>query len=370
MPRVFDHTDFRHRARFGALDGLRFFCIAAVLLHHMPGAYELGEKYLFLSRGFLGVDFFFVLSGFLITSLLLREKDRTGRISLRGFYWRRALRILPLYLLVVTLMVVVFAGVKADPLAREIWPYYYVFLANFLVGDIANLGPMWSLSVEEQYYMLWPLLVVVLPLRWLLPAVGLLIVAILTGVLGGFGLPPITLDHLVFAIQPGYVAILLGSGLAILLHSATGFALLARGVGHRWSVVPLVVLLIILLLIFPRDLAGWPQFILHLVMALILGSIVIREDHVAMAVLAFRPIARIGKISYGVYLLHLLGLYLASESLPMLGQASDGIVHIGLYLILSWVLAEISFRTYERYFLSLRHKRLPGVSLNPRGDPS
>ncbi|MGC0225955.1 acyltransferase family protein [Pseudooceanicola nitratireducens] len=370
MTDVARHRAYYIRARFGALDGLRFFCIAAVLFHHMPGAHELGERYPFLSRGFLGVDFFFVLSGFLITSLLLREKERTGRISLRGFYWRRALRILPLYLLVVTVMVVVFAGIKADPLAREIWPYYYVFLANFLTGDIANLGPMWSLSVEEQYYTLWPLLVVLLPARLLLPAVGALVVLIMAGVLDVFGIPAPRFEHLKIAIQAGYVAILLGSGLAIVLHSRIGFDWLTPWLGRTWSVLPLVALLVVLLLILPKNLAGWPQFALHVTMALILGALVMREDHIAMPLLRFRPIARIGEVSYGVYLLHLLALHVATESLSYLGQPGDGFVHIGLYLALSWILAEISFRSFERYFLSLRHKRLPIPSLKSTGEPS
>lgn len=96
------YAAFLDRRRFGSLDGLRFFCILAVLWHHSPvlGAMQAPPE--FLTRGFLGVDFFFVLSGFLITTLLLREQASTGRFSLSGFYRRRFLRIVPAYLVLVT----------------------------------------------------------------------------------------------------------------------------------------------------------------------------------------------------------------------------------------------------------------------------
>ena len=95
------HAAYRDRRRFGNLDGLRFICIFMVLWHHFtPFPYL--EQWMGFRRGFLGVDFFFVLSGFLITTLLLREASQTGRISLRNFYLRRILRIVPVYFFVVT----------------------------------------------------------------------------------------------------------------------------------------------------------------------------------------------------------------------------------------------------------------------------
>jgi peptidoglycan/LPS O-acetylase OafA/YrhL len=89
------HDLYRTRSRFGTLDGLRFLCIAAVLWHHSPVLGAMPAPTTNLQRGFLGVDFFFVLSGFLITTLLLREEQRDGSFSLTGSYIRRARRILP-----------------------------------------------------------------------------------------------------------------------------------------------------------------------------------------------------------------------------------------------------------------------------------
>jgi peptidoglycan/LPS O-acetylase OafA/YrhL len=267
-------------------------------------------------------------------------------------------------------MVVVFAGIKADPLAREIWPYYYVFLANFLNGDIANLGPMWSLSVEEQYYMLWPLLVVLLPARLLLPAVIAGVTISLLGILGLLGIPAVELKNLTFEMKPGYIAILLGSGLAVTLHSQRGFRVFCCFAGRKHSVIPLLFILMLFLLIFPRVVLGWPQFLIHFSMALTVGALVVREDHVAMPFLNLPPIRRIGEVSYGVYLLHLIALYFATKIVNIGGYPFGATFHIFLYLALSWILAEISFRSFERYFLSLRHKRLPIPSLRSTGEPS
>lgn len=361
------HQFYLEKSRFGSLDGLRFFCISAVLFHHAPGILELSQQYLLAGRGFLGVDFFFALSGFLISTLLLREKDRTGRISLRGFYWRRALRILPLYLLVVSAMVLIFGLVKHSPEARSLAPYYYLFLANFLVGDVPNLGPMWSLSVEEQYYVLWPLLMVLVPRRALLPCVAILIGINLVGVLNVFSIPAPEIGPLRFAMPVGYSAILMGSGLAIMLHDPRFFAALQPLVGARWSIIPWVLLLVALLWFFPRVLEGWPQFAVHLTMVWILACLVVREDHLFQPILQWKPFARIGKISYGVYLLHLVGLSIALEMAEFAGFTKGSAVHILLYLVLTYILAEISFRTFEQYFLSLRHKSLGALRKKKNG---
>src|SRR4051812_43977390 len=91
------HQTFLGTRSFGSLDGVRGLCILAVLWHHSGPASGIPLS----QRGFLGVDMFFVLSGFLIVTLLLRERDRTGRISLRKFYARRTLRIFPIYYLLI-----------------------------------------------------------------------------------------------------------------------------------------------------------------------------------------------------------------------------------------------------------------------------
>jgi peptidoglycan/LPS O-acetylase OafA/YrhL len=152
-----------------ALDGLRGIAVLMVMIFHFhPG---------FGSGGFLGVDVFFVLSGFLITSLLLDEWHRTQGISLRRFYVRRALRLLPALLLMLAVTV---------PFVGIIWGAVTIgYVANWFLAfgwlPISPLSHVWSLSVEEQFYLIWPLTLGTL-LRVGLPRRGVLGVTTLLAV--------------------------------------------------------------------------------------------------------------------------------------------------------------------------------------------
>ncbi|MGA1035750.1 MAG: acyltransferase family protein [Ilumatobacteraceae bacterium] len=143
------------------LDGLRAISVIAVILYHagfgwMPG-------------GFLGVEVFFVVSGYLITSLLIDERERDGSVSLRGFWTRRARRLFPalaVVLLAVTLWALLFGSAEQAAQIKRDLPWSIGYLANWgqIVGGVpyfADLDPpllrhLWSLAVEEQWYVLWP----------------------------------------------------------------------------------------------------------------------------------------------------------------------------------------------------------------------
>ncbi|HEX7669003.1 MAG TPA: acyltransferase, partial [Polyangiaceae bacterium] len=162
------HASFLAARRFPSLDGLRCLAILPVIWHHstprpLPGLF---------GRGPLGVHLFFAVSGFLITTLLVREKCCTDRSSpplshlaqLANFYARRSLRIFPLYyavLLLYTLRALWF--LPASPMRSHFFhnlPYFATYTANFLVNfDVPHkviFGFSWSLSTEEQFYLLWP----------------------------------------------------------------------------------------------------------------------------------------------------------------------------------------------------------------------
>ena len=149
------------RARRADIQGLRALAVAGVIAAHLTG---------WPASGYLGVDVFFVVSGFVITGLLLRERDRTGRTRMRTFYARRARRILPLALLVLALTVAASAWAYSGPRLDEIRTdalWAALFAANWrfaAVGtDYFSLGQtpspvqhFWSLGVEEQFYLVWP----------------------------------------------------------------------------------------------------------------------------------------------------------------------------------------------------------------------
>lgn len=350
------------RDRFGALDGLRFFCIAAVLWHHspLPATFGPGLPLLALPfRGFLGVDFFFVLSGFLITTLLLREEAAFGGFSLAAFYQRRALRILPVYGLTIALAAAPQILLKGQWDYLQLLPFYLLFLANFLPYHIPLLDPTWSLAVEEQFYLLWPLALRLVPRRIVLPVLGLLVALNVAGIMGALaplGLRAFALGPLTIALPNAtYAPILMGSGLALVLRHPAGFALAFRLLRGRATAAVLAVLLLVLVAVLPADLRGLPNLAIHLTMTAILAALVLREDGWGAGLLRLGPVARIGAISYGIYLYHLFALHLANVVLTRLGLDQPWPV-LGLYAALSCLAAEISFRTWEAWFRRFRPK--------------
>ncbi|TNJ40972.1 acyltransferase [Phaeobacter sp. B1627] len=359
------HRAYLSGARFSALDGLRALAILMVLIHHSPLATTEGM----LSRGHLGVDLFFVLSGFLITTLLLRERARTGRISLRGFYWRRILRILPLYYLLVTGVGGYFVLIREMPGAAALWPGYYLFLANFLTDHIPTLFPTWSLSVEEQFYLIWPVLMVWLPPRFWGPVlVGgvVLNVVAATGALEVVGMSAFELGPFRIRLPDAtYAPILLGGGLAVVLHDARGFEILWRVFSGRGMAVVLLAGVGGLAAVLPQVLTGLPYLLVHLAMTGLLATLVLREDGWMHPLLRLAPLVRIGRVSYGIYLLHLLVLHVVSLLAAHGGPAPDTMMFVLLYWGGTMMLAELSFRYYESPFLRLRHKPFGRVAPGP-----
>src|SRR3954469_22872781 len=158
-------TDRQSGARITGFDGIRAVAIGLVLFSHSVIYDEFNSlRPVGLNAGFAGVAVFFVLSGFLITTLLLREEDRTGQISLPLFYMRRALRLFPalwLYLLVVG-GICLAGGLPAHPWHSFVSSLLYI---RNLVGRGHETDHLWSLSIEEQFYLLWPVALIALRRR-------------------------------------------------------------------------------------------------------------------------------------------------------------------------------------------------------------
>lgn len=155
------------RGRIPALDGLRAIAVLLVLFSHvyLTRGFPLGRLPHLVDRlGNLGVDVFFVLSGFLITTLLCRERERSQRISLRAFYLRRVLRIVPAYL-VFLLFVGGLAVAGRAEISRGDWLAAGTYTMNFRAHPAWEVGHIWSLSIEEHFYLLWPPLFALLPRR-------------------------------------------------------------------------------------------------------------------------------------------------------------------------------------------------------------
>jgi peptidoglycan/LPS O-acetylase OafA/YrhL len=154
-----------NRGRVPSLDGLRAVSIALVIIEHASMTAGFPAHTVQLGAlGHIGVSMFFAISGFLITMLLARERNHTGRISLLGFYRRRALRILPAY---VCFMLGVFVLTRLDVVALRggEWTALLTYTVNFLKNPTWDIGHVWSLSVEEQFYLVWPFVLLFLPLN-------------------------------------------------------------------------------------------------------------------------------------------------------------------------------------------------------------
>jgi peptidoglycan/LPS O-acetylase OafA/YrhL len=297
------------RERRTALDGIRALAVLAVIgFHAWPRAFP---------GGAVGVDAFFVLSGFLITTLLLDEHARGGGISLSRFYQRRALRLLPplaVVLVVVSLAAALLlsdggptiTGVVAAVTYSSDW-----VVALHGSGSLGLLGPTWSLAVEEQFYLLWPLLLM------LLLRVGgrrAVLGFALAGVVGVAALRGVALSHgasfdrVYYAPDMRADSLLLGCGLAVLCASRLP-VVVARALAWRRGAATLAgvagmgcLAAMVFLPRFPVEPAPYGLTIAAVASALLIIGALSRSRLAAL--LGAAPLARIGTLSYAMYLWH------------------------------------------------------------------
>jgi len=347
------HDRYLAQRHFGSLDGLRCLSILPVIWHHatprpLPGIW---------GKGPAGVDLFFCISGFLITTLLLREKARTGKVLLGAFYIRRALRILPLYYAVLFSYLLFALSLPAALPQRAHFlrtlPLYASFTANWF-ADFGVPHPIlfsfaWSLCVEEQFYAFWPWLV-----RWFSPRSALLVMCALIAVdwyaernaAGSYAGRIITS----FAAPIGF-----GALLALALSERSGFEALFRVLGKAWS-APLALAAVFALLLWPVA----PLLVFQAALAMLVCTCVIVERHGLSWLLRARAVSYVGAVSYGLYLLNSTALGIVRRVFPEHASAAGFVFFASLPLAL--LLAALSHRYFEAPFLRLRDRaRLPGT---------
>jgi len=331
---------------FGSLDGLRAVSILAVVWHHTHRGFA---DWPITRRGFLGVDLFFVISGFLIVTLLLRERRRKGTTSLHSFYIRRFLRIFPPYyatLALVATVAFVKPGEGSAAIRRDL---------PFAVFYVANLFPMqsllaitWSLAAEEQFYLVVPAMEKFA--RHAFPAllpVGYVLVALpLFGLLPNLSMPA-------FFRETTFGPILLGVMLAHVLDDRRGYRWVWRALGHPLSPVFAGALLVLACSHPAADISGWPRFAIHWTLVVLVASCVIRERHTLARPLALWPLQRIGAVSYGIYLYHLLVRHGVVKAMKVQGASSEVVVFVATALG-TWFVAELSYCLFEARFLALK----------------
>lgn len=354
-------TRYLTATRFGALEGLRAFAAAAVVWNHTAN-----PRAGYFGRG-VGVTTFFVLSGFLITRMLLRERDSTGTIAVGRFYLRRTLRIFPVYYAVLALYVLLVArferGTEAGAVFWSSLPYYLTFTTNWFV-ELAADGRVifyfaWSLAVQEQFYVLWPVVLRHLRLRWafLIP-VAVLVSEDLGRLLLGLGY----IDHgWVYRVLTGFdTPIFLGVLAALLLHDRRTFWLMDAVAGRSWS-LPLAVALVAL----PAALPDVPQEVFRLCVTYLVVACVLATGP-ALRPLSNGLVRHVGKVSYGIYLFHMLVLNVVRRMLPGGGPG----VWFALGFPATVLLAAASWRWMETPILRLRETRTAALVTDPGIPPS
>lgn len=347
------------------LDGVRAVAIGLVLLNHTGLSIFLG--------GGNGVIVFFVLSGFLITKLMLEEWDRTGAISVGGFYGRRAVRILPAP---TVMLLVILAGSWAmtetpsehSYLLKEIL-LAATYLTNMkpllldpiLVGGIdydGFLGHMWSLAVEEQFYLIWPLTVIGLALpgrnsRRLVGAVVGVAAAIAVVRLGLYYLPGLDPDLASIALF-SFDGFALGAAMAMAFHRGTFPAV------ERWLARPAVPVVAVAVLVvdllagrYTHEVSSLYVVYCSLASAALIGHLFVAPASTASRLASLGPVVLVGKLSYSIYLWHNpIWVFVSSKRYPD--------VPVIVLTFVEWALTAVavlvSYYLIEKPAMKLRHR--------------
>jgi len=295
------------RGSIPALDGLRALSIGLVLLAHASLTWHgaSGAPGSLVRLGGVGVDLFFVISGFLITLLLLREGRRTGTISLRAFYVRRAWRILPAYLVFLASLLAL-STVGLVTLTERDWAGALTYTVNFLPGTSWPVGHLWSLSVEEHFYLCWPLLLIALgPSRACGLAAGYVIVAPFGRLaISAADLANLDIDY----CTPARIdTIAVGCLLAYLVERPAARGFMTR-LGHRGAAVMFVLLLTGLVVSNTILISSGTYAITirrtfdALCFAGLVWAGISHTDGLLARLLNVAPLVWIGRLSYGLYL--------------------------------------------------------------------
>ena len=352
-----NRSEFKH---IPALDGMRGISVLAVMFYHL--GFFVPEINPYASGGFMGVQLFFVLSGFLITSILLKEIGKTGGINLKNFYWRRTLRLVPAfwaYLLVIYVSVGAIlpaaAAAKYDGYNFAA-AFFYVMNWQFYFSEhnlVFLLIITWSLAIEEQFYVFWGLtLAVMVKLKvskngLFFFTLGLIFLIILARNLRALsGEPPHNLYH---ATDTRIDAILIGCVAAFVYMWRVP---LNQKYFNRLAVLCTGAMAVCFAVYEYKQvetyITGLPLFSFSA--AILILWFANKEKSFFHKLLENRPLRYVGEISYGLYLWNMLGIMISDRFFD------SKIMIAGGALVLTFCFAAFSFKFIERPFLKMKSR--------------
>lgn len=317
--------------RITQLDGVRALAIAAVFIHHAFKAKLL----------WMGVDLFFILSGFLITGILIEAKHKGLGLYFGHFYQRRVRRIIPAYLLLLVVTSILFG------LAWMRHWYLYAFLMNFLVAFSipypTSLSVLWSLAVEEQFYLIWPFVVYFLSEEMLVWAAGALV--FLAPVMRWELTPHFANHWAIYTLTPFRMDTLaMGALIAIVWRRNRSLIERFGFFGPIFSVGALATLIVLSRTTHITTTGNTPQgnlWIFELTLLISLGIILWALSGKAVAILNLAPLRYLGRISYSVYLIHLTVITVLEQHLSSRVSIATAAFAISiLYATVSWFVME------------------------------
>ncbi len=340
------------------LDGIRGAAILAVMFFHA------GEP--FFKGGFIGVDVFFVLSGFLITSLIINEYDDLSSLSLKNFYMRRLLRLGPalfLLLSVFTLLSFFFLSKEEaqSNFTESIIALFYMsnWVRAFAIHPSDYLGHTWSLSIEEQFYILWPLTLLALLRRfnnrWHV-AFAAFIIAILAWVLRVYLLENgSSFERLYNGLDTRADALMTGCTLGIIVSSGLLKNKMLPVLSIMLSVLSPFAIFFLAFICTTMSwknpqLYYWIFFAVEMSTAIIILHILVNKNTLVHKLFSMKWIVWTGSISYGLYLWH----YLVYEAMDALSLHLSKIIVYGTFV--SYIIAALSFYLLEKPVLKLKKK--------------
>ncbi len=358
--------DTERRPRSRSLDGVRAIAIAMVVVFHSlrPAA-----------GGYIGVEIFFTLSGFLITTLLLGELAANGSIDRRAFYARRALRLLPALGGAIALCVVLVALTGSNhggiPLTRAV-PPVALYLGNWVEAAGVSLGFLshtWSLAIEEQFYLLWPFVVVVLARRT--DAVSLLVKVTIGLVIFRAVLTPFVPSTLNFSVWTTSRADCLVIGAILAIVFAREPERVVRAADRPWVGVAGLLTLAgaFVVLSVVRSPWMWSDYgvttVVAVATAALIAHLVALPGGAIARALAWRPAAAVGRVSYGIYLYHWpIVAALSAIALPFFTRLGLEYGLTAAAVLVSWFAIERPALRRKGRFIRTR------VALSGEGDPA